>query len=82
MHYKIRNDISVATLTRIVCSINEVAQDIHLSGMIVDVQVVGEKDLRIELLPPRNIETYQLILEMVKVYDMPTGALKIVEEDL
>lgn len=81
MHYKIRNDISVATLTRIVCRINEVAQDIHLSGMIVDVQVVGEKDLRIELLPPRNIETYQLILEMVKVYDMPAGALKIVEED-
>ena len=81
MHYKVRNDISVATLTRIVRSINEVAQDIHLSGMIVDVQVVGEKDLRIELLPPRNIETYQLILEMVKVYDMPTGALKIVEED-
>ena len=56
MHYKIRNDISVATLTRIVCRINEVAQDIHLSGLIIDVQVVGEKDLRIGSLSDDGID--------------------------
>lgn len=79
-YFKVRNDISVATLTRIVCSMYESTFRNGL-GLVIDINVLGEKDLRLRLLPPRDKETYEVVLEDIRVVDLPRGALKIMEED-
>lgn len=79
-YFKVRNDISVATLTRIVCSMYESSIRNGL-GLVIDINVLGEKDLRLRLLPPRDKETYEMVLEDIRVVDLPRGALKIMEEE-
>ena len=80
-YFKVRNDISVATLTRIVCSMYEsfVRNGFDLA---IDINVLGEKDLRLSLFPPRDKETYEMVLEDIRVVDLPRGALKIMEGEL
>lgn len=77
---KVRNDISVATLTRLFTAIEDhfESQD---SFPIPEILVYGVKDLRIATRIQIPREAWEELLDL-KVENMPSNALKLIEEGL
>lgn len=73
-YYKVRNDISVATLSRIVSELGK------LELFTPTVQIRDVLDVRVRLVHATP-DHYDTILKELQVENMPTGALKVIQEE-
>lgn len=73
-YFKVRNDLSVATLSKICKEIREIVG----APVLIDVVCADVNDVRISLMPPRSVEGYEALREKIKI----VGAhyLKIVDD--
>lgn len=77
---KVRNDISVATLTRIVHAM-EIYLELNDCEPIVEIIEYDVKDLRLILRPGVPETVWGELLDL-DIENMPRNALKLIEEDL
>ena len=72
-YFKVRNDLSITTLSKICAEIREIIE----VPVLVDVIIAGVNDVRISLMPPRSEEGYAALRDQIKT--VPEHYLKIVE---
>ena len=71
-YFKVRNDLSVATLSKICKEIREIVG----APVLIDVVCAAVNDVRISLMPPRSEEGYAALRDEIKT--VPPHYLKIV----
>lgn len=82
-YFKVRNDISVAALSRILNAMRDIREE---EGLVIipELKVYNVLDVRIVLFPDRYPEGYNALAEKVMkrcAGALPMGALKVMEED-
>ena len=80
-YFKLRNDMSIATLTRIVNAVYDIANVLEIT-LIPEVKAKDVLDARLYIFPPENREMMHQIEDMISNrVSLPIHALTLLEED-